>query len=134
MLVVVASATAQTALPRGSPESVGLSSKRLQRIADAVQEDIDRGRIPGAVVAIARKGKLAYFRAFGYRDKANNVPMTTDTIFDLTSMTKPIVSLGALILCEEGRLALSDPVSKYLSPLGKMPVALVARRARYRRG
>jgi len=125
MLVVVASATAQTALPRGSPESVGLSSKRLQRIADAVQEDIDRGRIPGAVIAIARKGKLAYFRAFGYRDKANNVPMTTDTIFDLTSMTKPIVSLGALILCEEGRLALSDPVSKYLSPLGKMPVALL---------
>jgi len=121
----LAPAADQTPLPTATPESVGLSSERLGRIGDRLREDIDNGRIPGAVVAIARRGRLVYFEAFGYRDKANNVRMTTDTIFDLTSMTKPLTSIGALILYEEGRLALSDPASKYFPPLEKMPVAVL---------
>ena len=74
---------AADALPRATPESVGMSSARLARIGDVLRVDIERGRIPGAVLAIARKGKIVYFEAFGYRDKAAGVPMTTDTIFSI---------------------------------------------------
>src|SRR5262249_8615840 len=120
-------AATQPPLPTTTPESVGLSSERLRRIGDRLREDIDNGRIPGAVVAIARRGKLVYLEAFGYRDKANNVPMTTDTIFPIASMTKAMVSIGALMLNEEGRLNLVAPASKYLPPLGKMQVAVVSK-------
>lgn len=125
VLPLALAATAQAQLPRSKPEAVGLSSQRLERIARALQGDVDAGQIPGAVIAIGRKGKLAYFKAFGYRDKDANLPMTTDTLFDLASMTKPMVSVGALILYEQGRLFLNDPVSKYYPPLGKMPVAVL---------
>jgi len=123
----VAPAATQTPLPTATPESVGLSSERLRRIGDRLRDDIDNGRIPGAVVAIARRGKLVYFEAFGYRDKANNVRMTTDTIFPIASMTKAMVSIGALMLNEEGRLNLVYPVSKYLPPMGKMQVAVASK-------
>jgi CubicO group peptidase (beta-lactamase class C family) len=123
--LVALSATAQAQLPRASPEEVGLSRQRLERITQALQADVDGGQIPGAVIAIARKGKVAYFKVFGYRDKSAGLPMTTDTLFDLTSMTKPMVSVGALMLYERGLLFLDDPVSKYLPPLGKMPVAVL---------
>lgn len=126
MLLLAASAGAQTPLPASArPEVVGLSSERLERIRRAIQADVDAGQIPGAVIAIARRGKLAYFKAFGYRDKSRGLPMTTDTLFDLTSMTKPFVSVAALMLYERGSLFLSDPVSKYLPSLEKMPVAVM---------
>jgi CubicO group peptidase (beta-lactamase class C family) len=112
-------------LPRATPESVGLSSSRLERLTQTLEGDVASGRIPGAVVAIARKGKLVCFKAIGYRDKASGLPMTTDTLFDLASMTKPIVAVGALILVEEGRLSLSDPISRFFPELGKMPVAVL---------
>lgn len=112
-------------LPRAAPESVGLSSQRLARITAVLRADVEQGRIPGAVVAVARKGKLAYFEAVGYRDKAANVPMSTDTIFTIASMTKPFVSVGAMMLYEEGRVLVNDPVAKYLPVLGKMQVAVL---------
>lgn len=110
-------------LPRAEPEEVGMSSERLARIGSALKADVEAGRIPGAVVAVARKGRLVYFEAIGYRDKAKNAPMTRDAIFYLASMTKPMVSVGALTLYEEGRLLMTDPISKYL-PVGKNPVAV----------
>ena len=110
-------------LSRAEPETVGMSSARLARIGEVLRADIERGRIPGAVVAIARKGKIVYFEAFGYRDKAAGVPMTTDTIFSIASMTKPMVTVGALQLYEQGRVLIDDPVSKYLPEFANMQVA-----------
>ena len=119
-------ALAADPLPRVTPESVGMSSERLARIGTALRADIDKGRIPGAVVAIARKGKLVYFEAFGYLDKAAGTKMTTDAIFNIASMTKPMVTAGALMLYEEGRLPIDDPLSNYLPQFAKMRVAVMS--------
>ena len=119
-------ALAADPLPRATPESVGMSSERLARIGAALRADIDKGRIPGAVVAIARKGKLVYFEAFGYLDKAAGTKMTTDAIFNIASMTKPMVTAGALMLYEEGRLPIDDPLSNYLPQFAKMRVAVMS--------
>jgi CubicO group peptidase (beta-lactamase class C family) len=123
-LLVVAIAAAAEPLPRAKPEAVGMSAARLARIDQKLKADIDNGRIPGAVVAIARNGKLVYLKAFGYQDKAAGVPMSTDTIFSIASMTKPMVAVGTMMLFEDGRMMIGDPVSKYLPELGKMPVAV----------
>ena len=112
--VLVASVAWGRPLPTVEPEKVGLSSERLQRIAQVFQQEIDQGRLPGAIVLIARKGEIAYFESFGFRDKAANAPMPKDAYFRTHSMTKPLVSVAAMILMEEGRLQLADPVSKFL--------------------
>src|SRR4051794_9581376 len=91
-------------LPRAKPEDVGMSSERLARIATALNAEIQKGRMPGAVVAVARKGKLVYYQAFGYLDKDAGTKMTTDAIFSIASMTKPMVSAGALTLVEQGKM------------------------------
>ncbi len=111
-------------LPTAKPEDVGLSSTRLDRIGQALRADVERGRIPGAVVLVARKGRIAYLEAIGFRDKAAGAPMTPDAIFPIASMTKPMVSVAAMMLYEEGRLFVTDPVSKYLPPLGKLQVGV----------
>jgi CubicO group peptidase (beta-lactamase class C family) len=110
-------------MPTAKPESVGLSSARLQRLADAIRRDVDHGQMPGAVVAIARHGKIVYHEAFGFVDKAANVPMPKDAIFALASMTKPMATVAALMLVEQGDLLLNDPVSNYLPALKDMKVA-----------
>src|SRR5262245_15936259 len=86
-------ALANDPLPRAKPDDVGISSERLGRIATVLNADVAAGKIPGAVIAVVRKNKLVYFEAFGYRDKAANVAMTTDTIFNIASMTKPMVAV-----------------------------------------
>ena len=111
-------------LPRAKPEQVGLSPERLERIGQVLRADVERGRIPGAVVVVARKGRIAYVQAVGFRDKAAGTPMTPDSIFRIASMTKPIVTVAALSLFEEGRLFLSDPVSKYIPALKNQTVGL----------
>src|SRR5438270_9119580 len=98
-------ALAEDPLPRAKPEDVGLSSERLARIGETLKADIEAGRIPGAVIAIARRGKLVALDAYGWRDKAANIPMTTDTIFNIASMTKPMTAVGALMLVEHGKLS-----------------------------
>ena len=123
MLWATAPVMADEPLPRAKPEDVGMSSGRLARIATTLNADVEHGRIPGAVIAVARKGKLVYFEAFGWRDKATGVKMTTDTIFSIASMTKPMVTVGALMLVEEGGLSVDDPVSKYLPQFATMQVA-----------
>ncbi len=111
-------------LPSARSEDVGLSSQRLERIGAALRADIEKGRIPGAVVLIARKGKVAYFESFGMRNQETHAPMQKDSIFRIYSMTKPIVSVGVMMLCEEGRITLTEPASKYLPELGELKVGV----------
>ena len=117
-------AAAEPPLPIAVPEAVGLSSERLARIGRTVEADVAAGRLPGAVVAVVRHGRLAYYEAFGFRDKEAGIPMTKDTIFAIASMTKPMTSVAAMMLNEEGRLFLSDPVGVHLPPLARMSVAV----------
>lgn len=101
-------------LPSATPEDVGLSSERLQRIDTVLNADIKKGTIPGAVVLVAREGKIAYFKSFGMRNKEKSLSMEKDSIFRIYSMTKPVVGVAAMVLLEEGKLVLADPVAKYI--------------------
>jgi CubicO group peptidase (beta-lactamase class C family) len=111
-------------LPEGKPEDVGISPQRLERLTAALQSAVDSGELPGMVAAIARKGKLVYFKSFGAQDKGKNIPMRTDAIFRAYSMTKPIVSVAAMMLVEEGKLGLHEPISKYLPEWKDMRVGI----------
>ena len=111
-------------LPTGTPESVGMSTERLRHIETFFAGEIERNRVPGAVVAIALQGKLVYFKAFGFADKAKNVPMATDTIFQLASMTKPMAAVGALALTEQARLPLQGKLADYFPGFGTMQVGV----------
>ncbi len=112
-----------TPFPLARPEDVGLSSTRLARIGAALDTEVASGRIPGAVVGVMRGGKLAHFIAAGYRDAATKAPMTTDTLFSIASMTKPMTSAAMMMLVEEGRVLLADPISTYLPELKNPKVA-----------
>ena len=101
-------------LPMAMPESVGMSSERLQRVDEYFQRFIDDNQIVGAVTLIARKGKVVHHSALGWKYKEENIAMTTDTIFGLASMTKPIVSAALMMLFEEGRFRLDDPISDWI--------------------
>lgn len=106
-----------------TPESVGISSERLRLIDEAIEREIDAGRMPGAIVAIARQGGLAYFETFGYLDEAAGVPMREDAIFSIASMTKPIFAVAALSLYEEGKLLIDSSIGDYLPELADLHVA-----------
>jgi CubicO group peptidase (beta-lactamase class C family) len=101
-------------LPTVTPESVGMSSERLQKIDDYFQRFIDANQIAGAVTLVARRGKVVHYSAVGSKYREENIPMTTDSIFALASMTKPIVSAALMMLFEEGRFRLDDPVSDWI--------------------
>jgi CubicO group peptidase (beta-lactamase class C family) len=102
-------------LPKANkPEDVGFSSERLKRVTDAFRSEVDKGAIPGAVVLIARNGKIAYLEAFGFQNRESKKAMTTDAIFRIASMSKPITSVAVMMLVEEGKIQLLDPVSRYL--------------------
>ena len=111
-------------LPEASPEEVGLSAERLGRLDTAMQKAVDSGELPGAVVLIARDGQLVYAKSFGWQDREKKIPMRNDSIFRLYSMTKPVVSVAAMILVEEGRLGLQEPVSKYIPEFKDMKVGV----------
>jgi CubicO group peptidase (beta-lactamase class C family) len=102
-----------------------MSSERLALIAKAVNAEIARDQLPGAVLVIARRGKIVYFETFGYRDKAAGAPMPADAIFNIASMTKPMVAVAALQLYEQGRLLMDDPVAKYFPKFADMQVAVM---------
>ena len=99
-------------LPHATPEDIGLSTAGLARLGRVMQDEVQRGRVPGAVALIARRGQLAYYESFGHRDPASGAKMAPDSIFRIYSMTKPIVSVAAMMLWEEGRLLLGDPIGK----------------------
>jgi CubicO group peptidase (beta-lactamase class C family) len=103
---------------------VGLSSERLGRISAMLKADADKGTIPGAILLVARHGKIAAFDAVGVRDPGSKAPMTKDAIFRIYSMSKPITSVATMILFEEGKLALADPVAKYIPQLGGVKVGV----------
>jgi CubicO group peptidase (beta-lactamase class C family) len=109
---------AQGDLPMASPESVGMSRERLQRVDAFIEDYIDSNRIAGAVTLVARRGKVVHFDARGWRHKEENQPMQTDTIFTLMSMTKPIVSTALMMLWEEGRFQASWWSRPTRSPCG----------------
>jgi CubicO group peptidase (beta-lactamase class C family) len=115
--------SAAAGLPAAKPEEVGMSSERLARIRHAMQRYIDRGLVPGTVTMVARRGRVVHFEAVGLRDVESKAPMTTDTIFRIASMTKPIASVALMMLYEEGLFLLSDPVSKFLPEFSQMKVA-----------
>jgi len=112
-------------LPAATPEAVGLCPTRLARLSDMLRARIAAGHIPGAVAAIVRNDKLAYFESFGARDPVAGDRMDKDAIFRIYSMTKPIVSVAVMMLWEEGRLLLNDPIGKYLPDLAAPRVAVV---------
>jgi CubicO group peptidase (beta-lactamase class C family) len=111
-------------LPTAAPESVGMSAERLKNIAGAFQKEIDKGNLPGVVVMVARKGRLVYTDAIGFQNKATGKPMSKDAIFRIYSMTKPLVSVAAMMLVEDGKLELTDPVSKFLPAMKNMQVSV----------
>jgi CubicO group peptidase (beta-lactamase class C family) len=111
--------------PRAKPEEVGMSSERLALITKTVNAEIAREQLPGAVLAIARRGKLVYLETFGYRDQAAGAPMPSDAIFNIASMTKPMVAVGALQLYEQGKLLMDEPVAKYFPKFADMRVAVM---------
>ena len=111
-------------LPTARPDSVGLSSERLARIGQWLQGEIDAKRIPGAVVLVARNGKVAYYEALGQQDPASPKPMARDSIFRIYSMTKPLVSVAAMMMVEEGKLLLEAPVSRYIPAYANVKVGV----------
>ena len=111
-------------LPQAKPQSLGLSSVRLQRMSDAFKRDIDKGTTPGVTVMVARRGQIAWFDALGRQNPANPAPMAHNTLFRIFSMTKPIVSIGIMTLLEEGYFLLNDPVAKYIPEFSNQKVGV----------
>ncbi|MDO9115215.1 MAG: serine hydrolase domain-containing protein [Polaromonas sp.] len=113
-----------TELAFAAPAEVGLCPDRLQRLLAVLQADIDRGRLPGAVALVARRGKIALFESLGRQDPAAGSAMARDSIFRIYSMTKPVVSVAVMMLVEQGRLLLSDPVARHLPEFANQKVAV----------
>ncbi len=111
-------------IPTAKPEDVGMSSARLKNVKASLQAEVDKGNIPGAVVMINRKGKLVYSEVVGYQDKSANKAMSKDSIFRIYSMTKPLASVAAMILVEEGKMQLADPISKFMPEFANMQVSV----------
>jgi CubicO group peptidase (beta-lactamase class C family) len=111
-------------LPVVAPQSVGLSLERLERVTQRIRGDVNDGKIPGAVMLVARHGKIAHFETLGVLDRKTGVPMVKDAVFRLASMTKPITIVGALTLIEEGRLRLNTPIAQVLPQFAHMQVGI----------
>jgi CubicO group peptidase (beta-lactamase class C family) len=118
-----------TALPTAKPEDVGVSSERLERLDRTVQQYVDQGKVAGVVTLIARKGQIVQYGAYGKRDVESGAPMAKDSIFRIASMSKAITSVAIMILMEDGKLTITDPVSKFIPQFKSTTVA-----AEYRDG
>ena len=115
-------AAAARDLPTGSAESEGMSTDRLARLGVGMKELVDQGRLAGVVTMVARHGKVVEFDAIGKRDIAANAPMQKDSIFRIYSMSKPITGVAMMMLFEEGKWQLDDPVAKYIPEFAKLKV------------
>src|SRR5437764_564739 len=109
-----AAAPLTPSLPQAKPEQIGLSSARLQLMSDAFRREVDKGTLPGATVMVARRGQVGWFDTIGRQSPAGSAPMAHDSIFRIFSMTKPIVSVGIMMLVEDGHFILGDPVAKFI--------------------
>jgi CubicO group peptidase (beta-lactamase class C family) len=125
-VLVVLSALVFTvaAVPSGKPEDVGLSTERLQRIGQVIQRFIDGQEISGAVTVVSRRGRVAHFEAHGLMDVERKTPMRKDGIFRMASMTKPVVGVAILMMVEEGKVRLTDPVSRFIPEFKNAKVAI----------
>ncbi len=124
LLTVLASVAIAQGLPTAKPEAVGMSSSKLKALKVTLQSEVDQGKFPGAVVMIARNGKLVFSEAVGQLDKVAGKPISKDAIFRIYSMTKPLASVGAMMLVEDGKIQLTDPIAKYLPEFTKMGVSV----------
>jgi CubicO group peptidase (beta-lactamase class C family) len=111
-------------VPLGKPEEAGMSADRLHRIHEAIQRHIDAGEISGAVTLVARRGRIVHFEAHGLMDIESKRPMEKDAIFRIASMSKPITGVAVMMMLEEGKLRLNDPVSKFLPAFANPKVAV----------
>jgi CubicO group peptidase (beta-lactamase class C family) len=111
-------------LPQAKPESLGLSASRLQILSDAFKREVDKGTLPGATVMVARRGQIGWFDAIGRQAPGSAAPMTRDSIFRIFSMTKPIVSVGIMMLMEDGHLLLNEPVAKFIPEFARQQVGI----------
>ena len=118
------SALAQDLTKISRPEEAGFSSERLARITQFFQSEVDQGAIPGAVLVVARNGKVVYRQAVGYQDREKKIPMKTDAIFRIFSMTKPVASVAVMMLAEEGKIDVMAPVAQYLSEFKDVKVGV----------
>jgi CubicO group peptidase (beta-lactamase class C family) len=125
--VAAALMAGNAALAQGNPVDAAPSAAKLAPLSDFFENEVATGKLPGAVVLIQQRGLPVYLRSFGVRDVATRAPMTPDTIFALHSMTKPITSLAAMMLIDDGRLALADPVSRYIPAFAAVQVGLESR-------
>ena len=123
-LLTVLSLPALTASPTGKPEEVGLSSERLARINQMIERRIAAGDLAGAVTIVARKGKVVHHSAQGVMDLDSKKPMASGSMFRIASMTKPVIGVAVMMLVEEGKLHLNDPVSRYIPQFKDMKVAM----------
>src|SRR6476660_1322240 len=110
-----------------SPVPASFSREALPRVGDYIRHEIATGKIPGAIMLIQQHGQPVYFENFGARDVATQLPMTADTIFRLYSMSKPITSVAAMMLVEDGKLSLDDPVAKYIPAFADVKVGVEKR-------
>jgi CubicO group peptidase (beta-lactamase class C family) len=124
LTAAAADPSAKTELPSAKPEDVGMSSERLPRINAALQRHIDAGQLAGAVTLIARRGKVVHFETHGWADLESKQPMSRDTLFKMASTTKPVTSVAILMLMEEGKLRLTDPVSRFIPEFKDTKVAV----------
>jgi len=120
-LFLVHSSVAQT-LPKTTPAQVGLSAERLDKIMQVLRDDVAKGTVPGAILMVARHGKIAYFEPVGYLDPTTKAPMTRDAIFRIYSMSKPVTTVSAMTLFEDGKISLADPIARYLPQFARMKV------------
>ncbi len=125
VLGLLSGAAARAAdLPTADPETLGFSAARLARIGPVIQREIIQGQYPGAVMLVARNGKVVYSDSVGVLDPGSGKPMPKDAIFRLYSMTKPYTSVAIMMLMEEGRLRVTDPVSKYIPAFANLQVSV----------
>jgi CubicO group peptidase (beta-lactamase class C family) len=123
-MIALALPLAAASLPTTKPEDAGVSSERLKRIDQMIQRRIDAGEMTGAVALVARKGKIVHLEALGVRDLESKQPMQKDTIFRIASMTKPVTGVAIMMMIEEGKVRLTDPVSRYIPEFKDMKVAI----------
>ena len=121
---LLAGSAIRAKMSEGRPEDVGLSAERLTRIDQLIQREIDAKQISGAVTLVSRRGQIAHFKAQGLMDVEGGRAMQRDTIFPLASMTKPVTGVAVLMLVEEGKIRLSDPVSRFIPEFRDTKVAI----------
>ena len=126
LLAVTAQARAEGPVT-ANPTAAGFSSEGVARIDAYLQNEVDTSKIPGAIMLVRRNGQTAYFKSFGVRDPATKAPMTPDTIFRIYSMSKPITTVAAMMLVEDGKLQLGDPLSRYIPEFKDVKVGVESR-------